>query len=224
MDKKYELTDSMDYNGVKLFRIRALRDIKGMVKAGDLGGWVESEANLSHEGDCWIFEEAKVYGKAEILHNARVCNRSEVMGNANVEDCAVVGWEAKVYGSATLKGHSVVCGCAEVFGGAVLLDEVKVCGTAKVSGTAVLNSFATISGDAIVNSSDDYHCFRNTWSSRRWFTYTKSNKKWLVGCFYGTGDELIARAYSESKPKGKCYEAAVKYVAAIEAVKEEYGV
>lgn len=48
--KKYELTDkTMEINNRTLFRIRALRDF-GNVKAGDLGGFVETEDNLSHEG------------------------------------------------------------------------------------------------------------------------------------------------------------------------------
>ena len=47
---KYELTDNKK-NG--LTQIRALRDF-GAVKAGDLGGWIESEKNLSQGGDCWV--------------------------------------------------------------------------------------------------------------------------------------------------------------------------
>ena len=33
--------------------------------------------------------------------------------------------------------------------------------------------------------------------------------KWAVGCFYGTGKELIAKAYNDSELSGKCYEAVV---------------
>ena len=42
-----------------------------------------------------------------------------------------------------------------------------------------------------------------------WFTYTRSNKMWKVGCFYGSGDELIKKAYADSELSGKCYEAIV---------------
>ena len=52
---KYELTnESLDIGTKTLFRIRALEDFSS-VKAGDLGGWVESESNLSQEGTCWVF-------------------------------------------------------------------------------------------------------------------------------------------------------------------------
>ena len=63
--------------------------------------------------------------------------------------------------------------------------------------------------------------FKNTWSSGRWFTYTRSNKKWVVGCFYGTGEELIAKAYKDSELSGRCYEAIVRAVETIESAKAE---
>ena len=44
-DKKYELIPDGS-----LFRLRALRDF-GDVKKGDIGGLVESEENLSHNGE-----------------------------------------------------------------------------------------------------------------------------------------------------------------------------
>ncbi|WP_206672978.1 hypothetical protein, partial [Parasutterella excrementihominis] len=50
----------------------------------------------------------------------------------------------------------------------------------------------------------------------RWFTYTKSNKMWKVGCFYGSGQELIEKAYQDSEQSGKCYEAYVNLVLELE--------
>ena len=44
---------------------------------------------------------------------------------------------------------------------------------------------------------------------------------WTVGCFRGTGDELIAKAYNDSEKSGRCYEAIVKAQEAIENVMEE---
>jgi hypothetical protein len=69
---KYELmlTGSM-------YRIRALKDFSD-VKAGDLGGFVESESNLSHNGDCWVYGNAKVYGNGEVFGNAKVYGNTEL--------------------------------------------------------------------------------------------------------------------------------------------------
>ena len=60
--KKYELTDeTMEVCGRTLHRIRALRDIGTNVKKDDLGGFIESESNLSQDDDGWVFGEAMVY-------------------------------------------------------------------------------------------------------------------------------------------------------------------
>ena len=77
--KKYELTEeTIKINeNQTLYRIKALRDF-GDVKAGDLGGFVESEKNLSHEGDCWISNDAKVYDFARISGSARISGTAEV--------------------------------------------------------------------------------------------------------------------------------------------------
>ena len=44
---------------------------------------------------------------------------------------------------------------------------------------------------------------------------------WKVGCFYGTGEELIAKAYKDSELSGKCYEASVRFVEELERIKAE---
>ena len=60
--KKYEFTEEIKRIGnIELHRVRALCDFKD-VKAGDLGGWIEKEENLSHEGSCWVYDSAQVYG------------------------------------------------------------------------------------------------------------------------------------------------------------------
>ena len=123
--RKYELTKETKtlIDGTVLHRIRALIDIPKLgVKAGELGGLIEKENNLSQDGDAWVYGDAKVYGDAE------------------------------VYGKA------------------------------------------------------DYMTFKNSWSSGRWFTYTRSNKKWAVGCFYGTGEELIKKP----TPIASCLASAMK--------------
>ena len=38
---------------------------------------------------------------------------------------------------------------------------------------------------------------------------------WKVGCFYGTGKELITKAYKDSEISGREYERVVNYVGAI---------
>ena len=86
--KKFEFTGetktiSLLFRTATLHRIRAVAEF-GLVKIGDLGGWIEKEENLSHEGKAWVCGDAKVWGNAEVWGNAKVCGDAEVWGNAKV--------------------------------------------------------------------------------------------------------------------------------------------
>ena len=63
--KKFELTTETKINifGKKLFRIKALISF-GPISAGEKGGWVEKEENLSQSGNAWVFGNAEVYDNA----------------------------------------------------------------------------------------------------------------------------------------------------------------
>lgn len=92
MGAKYELTtDTIDVGAVTLYRIRALRDIPGAcVLAGDIGGYIESEENLGHEGDAWVYGSAQVYGDAQVYGAAQVSGDAQVYDHALVYDDAWV--------------------------------------------------------------------------------------------------------------------------------------
>lgn len=85
-------------------------------------------------------------------------------------------------------------------------DKAKVYGDAEVCGDA------EVYGDAWVYGKKDYIVFKNSWSSGRYFTWTRSNDKWRVGCFYGSGEVLIKKAYSDSEESGRHYELYVQLV------------
>ena len=106
---KYELLqdDTITFGNHTLRRIRALRDF-GAVKAGDLGGYVQSEENLSHEGACWVANEAKVCVDAQVYDQAQVYDHAKVGGQAAVCGDAVVGGEALVGGNAKVGGNTVL--------------------------------------------------------------------------------------------------------------------
>ena len=72
MEKKYKLTnETINVNGVTLYRIEALKDFSD-VKKGDKGGFVQSEDNLSQDGTCWVYDDAIVYGDAQVYSNAKI--------------------------------------------------------------------------------------------------------------------------------------------------------
>ena len=182
-NKKYKLTDeTIEVEGKILYRIEALKDF-GEIKNGDKGGFIESDDNLSHEGNAWVYGNACVSDNARVCGNARVCNNARVYGNACVCDNARVS------------------------------DNACVCNIARVCGST------SVCGDAEISTDADYIVFKNWWSSGRYFTWTRSNNMWSVGCFYGTGDELVKKAYKDSSKSGHQYERLVKYVE--ETLKEE---
>ena len=116
--KKYEFTgETKQINLLSrtatLHRIRAVIEF-GLVKIGDLGGWIEKEENLSHDGKAWLCGDAKVWG------NAEVCGDAKVWGNAEVRG------DAKVFGHAEVCDYAEVFGNAKVFGNAEVLDNAKV--------------------------------------------------------------------------------------------------
>lgn len=113
---------------------------------------------------------------------------------------------AIVYGKANIFGNARVYDCAEVY------DKANICGNAEVYGNVRIYGNATIKGDAKVHDAVDYIVFKNFWSSGRYFTWTRSNNKWSVGCFYGTGEELIGKAWIDSYISGREYERVVRYV------------
>lgn len=189
--KKYILTDeTIEYCGHKLYRIKAIRSFSG-VRKGSLGGWVESEDNLSQEDDCWIFDEAKVFRKAK------------VSGHVKVKD------NACIYGNAVIFGYVVISGNAKVYGNVHIYGNVSISDYAKIFGSLSINGYACIRGDANIKLTNDYAVFENIWNTSN-FTWTRSNNMWAANHFYGTGEELINKGYRSSELTGKCYEAIVK--------------
>ena len=147
-------------------------------------------------------ETKTVYGVT--LHRIRATKDIPRLG---VMSGDVGGWIER---ESNLSDDAWVSGNAQVYGRAQVFGDARVYGVARVYGDAQVYGRAQVSCDATIKSSYDYSVFRNSWSSGRWFTYTKSNKMWRVGCFYGTGDELIEKAYADSEESGKCYEAIVR--------------
>ena len=150
-----------------------------------------------------VYYNAKVYGNARIYGKARVLDNARVYGNTNVYHNAEVCGNTRIYGNAIVRGDAVVCGDAVVY------DNAAVYGNARIYGNA------EICGDAEIASNSDYIVFKNWWSSGRYFTWTKNNNMWKVGCFYGTGEQLIEKAYKDSELSGKEYKKVVVYVNSI---------
>ena len=91
-NQKYEITDIAHEKYPFLHRIRALRDIRPDIKAGDLGGFVESESNLSTEleDNAWIYDDAVVCNNGYADRGAVLRNEAIVCGDGYISHGAVV--------------------------------------------------------------------------------------------------------------------------------------
>jgi len=155
---KYSLTtESKNISGVTVYRIKAETSF-GDVKRGDLGGFIEGERNLSHEGNAWVYdkacvcERAQVYGdarvfgeacvceRAQVYDDARVFGRANVYGNARVYEGAVVCDRAHIYGEARVRGDAEIGDEAHIYGDARVSGEARVCGDARVFNSLHLSS------------------------------------------------------------------------------------
>lgn len=194
MLKKYKLLPAklVRFSGVsisgkeverKMYRIKALRDIPAHnVKAGDLGGWVNSKSTLSHEGDCWIGGEAKIY--SEIRSNLTVFGNALVTGEAiaycqgssgirihenaivsdnvkifvNERDCFTrIKGNARVSGKAFIENPDIITGHisenARVLARSSVKDDSQVSGNATISGSTVLGTARVLGKASVSNGS-----------------------------------------------------------------------
>lgn len=146
---KYELTNSTKQldDGIILHRIRALKDIpRYNVKAGDYGGWIKSEDNLSQGGDCWIADDAIVTGYAKIDDNAYVCDNVIIVDNVTVTQNAHIG------------GHTYIRDYASISGNAIIKDWVEISGFATISENAHVSDYASVCDNATIDG--DTHFFK----------------------------------------------------------------
>ena len=98
--KKYDLIREKS-----LFRIVALKDFSN-VKKGDLGGLIEKEGNLDQQGNCWVYDNARIIGDAFVGDNARVYGNARIIGDAFVGDNARVSGNAKVSKEVIVLGNA----------------------------------------------------------------------------------------------------------------------
>ena len=138
MDKKYELIES-DIRG--LYRVKALIDF-GDVRKGEIGGYVKNPHNLSHEGDCWIYNNAKVYDNAEIMddakayNNACIYNNAKIHGNAKICNNAEIFEYAEVWDNAVIQEDALICGKSVIEEDSLIYGVGVICGNAWIGGNA----------------------------------------------------------------------------------------
>lgn len=139
------MEDTITVEGFKLYRIRALKDFY-VVKAGELGGYIEHEGCLSHEGYAWVYDNAKVYDTGKIADcgrvagNAIVTRGSKVMGFGLVKNNAVVTDFSIVEGEVIISDNALI-------ENSTVSENAKVRESAHVHSKAIVKGFSNVSGN-----------------------------------------------------------------------------
>ena len=152
-----------------VWRIQACRNFKN-VKIGDIGGYVESEKNLSHDGNCWIYDDAVasenslvtdnaslhvdccVWGNAVIKDESWIGDYSHVYGNAIVSENAKVYGHSQVFGHASISSHAKINDWSKVFENAMVSGKSRVLNNAVVSGNTVITGDSIVHGNAVIDN------------------------------------------------------------------------
>lgn len=148
MERKYRIIEddsiiNEGYPEVELFRIVATRSF-GIVAAGMLGGYIEDESNLSHEGDCWIWHDAQVF------LGATVCDNAQISDNAEVSHGSKVGGKARVEDNAKVRDKSQIFDRSRILDNALVINST-IQGRSKIkNGAYVTNS--VIDGDLTISN------------------------------------------------------------------------
>ena len=206
---------------IKLYRIQALKTFtkpggyNPVVHIGELGGYVESEANLSQEGNCWLFDKARVKDGGKVLDDAIVYDKCLVSKNSIIRGRSVVGGhcfvtnqsviiDSRLEGNVIVNGHSTVHSGAYLYG-EIGVDQSDVGNLVNLIGRiSVKKSRITapleLSGDYELNFDvSDPHSvigYNVGMPGGRLFAIknivaSKVEDKWSTGDFVGTGAELI---------------------------------
>jgi carbonic anhydrase/acetyltransferase-like protein (isoleucine patch superfamily) len=146
---KYVITDdSVLQDGLVLHRIVRTSD-------NQKGGFIQSEANLSQDGSCFVHADSRVFGGARVEEDAQIWGVvrdqavvrgsakiiGEVAGSSIVEGSATVN--GKVEGSAQVRGESTVLG--RVHGSAVVDGSARIIG--EVGGSVHVGSNEVVEGN-----------------------------------------------------------------------------
>lgn len=171
---KYEITNTEHIEYPWLHRIRALRPVGVQVQAGELGGFVESEDNLSFEpgDDAWVFDDAIACGNARVrkggeLHDeaiardsALVMEQSVLSGHAVVEDEAMVR-AATVTENAHVSGFGVVAAMPNTHSRPLLAANAVVYGSI-YGGFGIGKDAVILPGEKLDNNTPDTMCLRGS--------------------------------------------------------------
>ena len=185
--KKYEILmgeeNTIEFEGRTLHRIRALKDFKE-VKKGELGGFVEKGSNLSQEGGCWIYDDAKA------MDDSRIYNNSKMYGNSRIYDNSKMYDNSRMYGESVMYNNSAMHNNSEIYGNSIMYDDSEMYGYSRMYNDSELHNKAKLCGK-LFSKVDDFVEINNP--EGRLVTCIRKDDKifYTVGCQYEIDEETF---------------------------------
>lgn len=145
--KKYEILKEnfiVDKSGSVVFRIRALKEFclsdGTVVKKGTIGGYIQSESNLSHFDSCWVSDNAVV------CNNAIVCDKAIVKDEVRIRDCVYVG------DNSVIEKNCIICDKVSVLDNSFISGNVVIGGDTLIRKKSKIKGYVRIVDCEITNS------------------------------------------------------------------------
>ena len=143
--RKYEILmdeeNTIEYEGHILHRIKALKDFEDVEK-GDLGGYVENKNNLSQDGNCWIYNDAKA------MDNSRIYDNSIIRGNSIICDNSRMYDSSEIYGNSRMYNNSVMCGNSAMYGNSRMCDNSRMYNVSRMCDNSIMHGDSEMHGDS----------------------------------------------------------------------------
>ena len=210
-NKKYKFIEDdfrrLDNENRKAYRIVALRNFAD-VKKGDLGGYVEKEENLSHEGLAWVYDDGVVFDNARVKDDATVHDRAVVCGNALIKNSAKVMDAARISESAVLCDSACAMNYSTVCGLSVMSDKSVAAGFSTIGKAVVCTDTvrvyerATVWGDIKITGDSHIHGKVNLTMSPITLCDADIFQQFHVVAFHGFGSRLSSTAVYNNRNGG----------------------
>ena len=146
--KKYELLQdqTIQLRDNTLYRIKRLSD-------GYLGGYIESEDNLSHEGPCFVHENARVYNGSVIIGSAQVYGNAEITEDSIISGNSRVGGDSRITGGSLVSKDALAVGFTNLFGCELTMSAINF---------QVKDHLCTIADNTITTNNKSYNLYSLT--------------------------------------------------------------
>jgi NDP-sugar pyrophosphorylase family protein len=142
LNKKYTLSETVKVGQKEFYRIKAIKSF-GNIAEGEYGGLVESEDNLSHDGNCWIYRGAMASDNSRVRDNAQLKDFSAISGNALIEGKAIISGFSEVTQSAVIRDNSKVYDVSLISGNSLICGSAIITGKTVIHNNCVSNNYVT---------------------------------------------------------------------------------